>query len=607
MKLAQIRKLLKFETLEHRSLLTVAIDLDFDSDKDILQTSGWFENVEGEFIPGEHAPPIHPNSILADLNGDAVPDVVTPAGWYEFQNREFIEHPYPRNDVPEWRKIQALDLHADGDLDVVAKDEAGRFVVLENADGNGTMSFERELSVPQVSDAYALEVFDFEGDGDLDVFVDRQLDARTRKYSWFLDSGNAEFTEHPVYEWRYDPVLNCCRDNSFTFVDFDGDGDLDVFEKSYSFLSDTTTSSWLDNVGLGDQWERKFLHRNTPYSQRNPPIWKLYDDNDDGDLDVILLNGSVLTNDDGELHECCEIRTNTTDFSASGFDDVNGDGNPDIIAIENRAVQWFDGAVTSDESQIDTVVRSIGSTIVASNLDVNGDKRISRADFQMLIEDLLELPWGDANYDYKFDTDDLITAFRSGEYEDTVARNSTWSEGDWNGDQEFDSGDLVAVFKAGGFDQLRRISDVTGSSDFFDDVSGALDGDFDTGLVFFGDGTSGSASLRFEFDTTYDMHEIRLRHGVAETEFLFNPYEQFRDPIEVRFFDAFGSLIGNQSLKPSIRDFFSYRESLVYDALDVDIVTGVASMELEFDLCTVAEECRFPPILHDIVFVGRPG
>ncbi len=47
----------------------------------------------------------------------------------------------------------------------------------------------------------------------------------------------------------------------------------------------------------------------------------------------------------------------------------------------------------------------------------------------------------------------MIAVFIVGEYEDTVAGNSTWSEGDWNGDGEFDSGDMITAFVAGGYEQ----------------------------------------------------------------------------------------------------------------------------------------------------------
>ncbi|MEZ6115113.1 MAG: hypothetical protein R3C28_00850 [Pirellulaceae bacterium] len=45
-----------------------------------------------------------------------------------------------------------------------------------------------------------------------------------------------------------------------------------------------------------------------------------------------------------------------------------------------------------------------------------------------------------------------MMVFQAGEYEDSLVRNSNWSDGDWNGDGEFTSSDLVLAFAAGGYE-----------------------------------------------------------------------------------------------------------------------------------------------------------
>ncbi len=55
---------------------------------------------------------------------------------------------------------------------------------------------------------------------------------------------------------------------------------------------------------------------------------------------------------------------------------------------------------------------------------------------------------GDANKDGAFTTGDLVSVFQAGEYEDSIADNSTWSEGDWNGDADFTSSDLVVAHQS---------------------------------------------------------------------------------------------------------------------------------------------------------------
>ena len=55
---------------------------------------------------------------------------------------------------------------------------------------------------------------------------------------------------------------------------------------------------------------------------------------------------------------------------------------------------------------------------------------------------------GDSNGDGVFNSADFVLVFRAGEYEDSIAGNSTFEEGDWNGDGDFDTNDFVFVFQA---------------------------------------------------------------------------------------------------------------------------------------------------------------
>lgn len=61
--------------------------------------------------------------------------------------------------------------------------------------------------------------------------------------------------------------------------------------------------------------------------------------------------------------------------------------------------------------------------------------------------------YGDANYDGVFDSSDLVTVFRAGEYEDGIPANSYWTEGDWNTDGDFDTSDLIVALASGQFER----------------------------------------------------------------------------------------------------------------------------------------------------------
>ncbi len=63
----------------------------------------------------------------------------------------------------------------------------------------------------------------------------------------------------------------------------------------------------------------------------------------------------------------------------------------------------------------------------------------SQTDLDVLITEILNTDYGDANLDGVFDSNDFVQVFVVGEYEDSIDHNSAWNEGDWNGDGDFDS------------------------------------------------------------------------------------------------------------------------------------------------------------------------
>ena len=83
--------------------------------------------------------------------------------------------------------------------------------------------------------------------------------------------------------------------------------------------------------------------------------------------------------------------------------------------------------------------------------DLNGDDRLDFADQEILVRDVLQTTFGDANLDRRFDSQDLTLVFSHAVYEDDLTGNATWGLGDWNGDGEFDSQDFVFAFSLGGW------------------------------------------------------------------------------------------------------------------------------------------------------------
>jgi hypothetical protein len=78
-----------------------------------------------------------------------------------------------------------------------------------------------------------------------------------------------------------------------------------------------------------------------------------------------------------------------------------------------------------------------------ARFDLNDDQRVDIDDLDLLVVSAMRSKIGDANLDGHFNSSDLVLVFQRGEFEDTIAGNSTWSDGDWNCDGQFDTADLI--------------------------------------------------------------------------------------------------------------------------------------------------------------------
>jgi hypothetical protein len=109
-----------------------------------------------------------------------------------------------------------------------------------------------------------------------------------------------------------------------------------------------------------------------------------------------------------------------------------------------------------DVADLDKLLGFVRTGEFDSQSDFNFDKVVNQADLAFWVHDLKQTYFGDANLDGEFNSSDLVAVFEVGQYEDSVALNSTWATGDWNGDGEFSSSDLVSAFADGGYEQGPR-------------------------------------------------------------------------------------------------------------------------------------------------------
>ena len=109
----------------------------------------------------------------------------------------------------------------------------------------------------------------------------------------------------------------------------------------------------------------------------------------------------------------------------------------------------LDGRVDVDD--IDGVCQAVNDGRVDARFDLDKDGEITQADLQFLLSEIMDISPGDADLNGVFNSSDLVQIFRTAEYEDAVADNSTWSDGDWDCDRDFTSSDLVLAFRTGAY------------------------------------------------------------------------------------------------------------------------------------------------------------
>jgi hypothetical protein len=202
-----------------------------------------------------------------------------------------------------------------------------------------------------------------------------------------------------------------------------------------------------------------------PYSDANDPNADQLDDNGETlilqrpeDIEQLglgyVLVDRVIYRDRGDWPELADgggrslTRSDLRaygDFASTWAAAIPTPGNRRIIGDVSG-----DGAV--DDRDIDQlcIAISFGGN---PEFDLNADGNVNKGDFNYLIADILNSVIGDSNLDGRFNSGDLVTVFRAGEYEDAFARNSGWAEGDWNCDGDFGTADLVAAFQAGAYSE----------------------------------------------------------------------------------------------------------------------------------------------------------
>lgn len=283
-----------------------------------------------------------------DVDGDGWLDVISSGSWFR-NNRnptggQFTKHVYDES-AYGGHDMMIADIDRDGKKDVVVNTDKGD----RNGGQNGLFWYRIPADPTQkwiktrIGDAvhsgmWPAGVGDIDGDGDLDVF--------TRSWYENTDGKGGRWTEHANVDFGRRGPFGYSQQSAL--VDVDQDGDLDIVHSESDFFREARIQ-WSENVdGKGGSWVAHPL----PMSDAAGDFHSLaaHDFDGDGDVDVFAAESEwmatrarwfIWENMDGKGHQF-ERRTILEGLGAHNavVADMDGDGDLDIANKEFAPAAW---------------------------------------------------------------------------------------------------------------------------------------------------------------------------------------------------------------------------------------------------------------------------
>ncbi|MBZ0111930.1 MAG: VCBS repeat-containing protein, partial [Thermoanaerobaculia bacterium] len=207
---------------------------------------------------------------FADLNADGDLDVIVAPRYGDFAYLENIggptspvfverfgsENPFDNLGFGSYGRPAAVDLDADGDIDVVSGEKYGRLLWIENTGTAFSPAFhltstaEGPFAGIDLGSATDPALWDFDGDGDLDVLSGED-------YGPMHLLRNTGTPSNPAFVVDANPwdELDTGRTTSPALADLDGDGDIDVLvgeASGYITYFRSSTPLFSDGFEIGD-------------------------------------------------------------------------------------------------------------------------------------------------------------------------------------------------------------------------------------------------------------------------------------------------------------------------------------------------------------------
>ncbi|MGQ0553865.1 MAG: FG-GAP repeat domain-containing protein [Planctomycetota bacterium] len=242
----------------------------------------------------------------------------------------------PLTTMSSW-SVVAADLDNDGDNDLALNSGCLNFTgmpaqaMLFFNDGTGHYTDLTATHAPvELYNSQDIIAFDYDGDFDLDL-AHSGFGTVGKRSSLWVNDGTGHFTVSTTLD-------NLCTVNSYEadWSDLDGDGDWDAAVQSLSGMNE----GWGENLGLGTP-PRKTLFTGTNGNDDNEMASMDYDQ--DGDMDVFVgsLTGTsekVYQQGAPGVFARVNIFTTLTDSTLDfAFGDLDGDGRYDVVTAQGES------------------------------------------------------------------------------------------------------------------------------------------------------------------------------------------------------------------------------------------------------------------------------
>lgn len=364
----------------------VAEDLDNDNDIDVIvetlweeTTLRWLENKGNDGYVVHNISDVFSSGVkslrVADLDKDGDFDLVGVVGdqleWAENNGKVAFTNNVI-NTSASIRFIEVGDLNNDQTLDLHAVSTSLNKV--EWYKNNGSASFTASTVVKSLFvDLTKTVVGDLNGDGHIDILAVFNIDGKMVMYT---NNGSGVFTIN---------VLPFNADVVYTPQDLDGDNDLDILYATYTYPSNSTTSTslaWLENNGSGT-----FTSHSVTNQDNLMDNVATGDIDKDGDLDLLVVWGNFSKakvewyENDGEANFTAHIVQDDFSDDINLLDgvlaDMNGDNYMDFVVVgKGLGVVCYMNDGNENFTRLDNQYTNHDYSMYMATADVDGDNDV---------------------------------------------------------------------------------------------------------------------------------------------------------------------------------------------------------------------------------------